>query len=119
MTTVAFRFGFSHWPNLAPTPAYENRQTSSAAASSRHVPRCKIARLVAGLSRSWISTPCCRSSGSVILIASNASVEAPLESLKLVQGIREGGRDVGGRLAVQPLCLDQQGTCCRAPEGAS
>jgi hypothetical protein len=29
------------------------------------------------------------------LVASNASIKAPLEPLKLVQGIGEGGREVG------------------------
>jgi len=35
-------------------------------------------------------------------MASNASIEAALEPLKLFEGIGKGHRDVGSRLAVQP-----------------
>jgi hypothetical protein len=40
------------------------------------------------------------------LVASNASIDAALEPVKLFEGIGEGGRDFSGRLTVQPLCLD-------------
>jgi hypothetical protein len=40
------------------------------------------------------------------LVASNASIDAALEPVKLFEGIGEGCRDVTGRLTVQPLCLD-------------
>jgi hypothetical protein len=40
------------------------------------------------------------------LIASNASIEAALEPVKLFKGVRERVGYVGNRLAVQPLCLD-------------
>jgi hypothetical protein len=42
----------------------------------------------------------------VSLIASNASIEPALKPVKLVEGIGEGGGNVGSRLAVQPFCLD-------------
>jgi hypothetical protein len=45
-------------------------------------------------------------------------VEVPLQPVELFEGIREGGRDVGGRFAVQPLRLDQPGSSRRGPEGA-
>jgi hypothetical protein len=38
------------------------------------------------------------------LIASDTSIEAALEPVKLFQCIREDG-EVGSRFAVQPLCL--------------
>jgi hypothetical protein len=40
------------------------------------------------------------------LIASDTSIEAALQPVKLYQGIRERGRNVGSRLAVQTLCMD-------------
>ena len=40
------------------------------------------------------------------LIASDTSVKAALEPVKLFQGIGKGGSDVGSRLAVQPICLN-------------
>ena len=38
--------------------------------------------------------------------ASDTSIEAALEPVKLFEGIGKGGCDVGSRFAVQPLCLD-------------
>jgi hypothetical protein len=40
------------------------------------------------------------------LIASDTSIEAALEPVKLFQRICEGGRDVGSRFAVQTIGLD-------------
>jgi hypothetical protein len=40
------------------------------------------------------------------LVASDASVEAALEPVKLLEGIGEGGFEIGGRSAVQPVRLD-------------
>jgi hypothetical protein len=40
------------------------------------------------------------------LIASDTSVEAPLEPVKLFECIGKGGCDVGSRFAVQPVYLD-------------
>ena len=40
------------------------------------------------------------------LVASDTSIKAALEPVKLFQGSCERGRDIGSRLAVQPLCLD-------------
>ena len=57
--------------------------------------------------------------GRASLLASNTSIEAALEPVKLFEGIGKGGRDVGSRFAVQPLCLDQPGTSGRIPQGAS
>jgi hypothetical protein len=51
--------------------------------------------------------------------ASDTSIQAALEPVKLFEGIGKGGRDVGGRLAVQPISLDQPGTGGRLAEGAS
>jgi hypothetical protein len=56
--------------------------------------------------------------GGPPLVASNASFEAALEPVKLFQGIGKGGRHVGNRLTVQPLCLDKPGTSGRIPERA-
>jgi hypothetical protein len=53
------------------------------------------------------------------LIASNASIEAALEPVKLVESICEGDRHLRSRSAVQPLSLDQPGTSDRVPERAS
>ena len=39
--------------------------------------------------------------------------------MKLFQGIDKGGCDVGSRLTVQPLCLNEPGTSGRIPKGAS
>jgi hypothetical protein len=39
-------------------------------------------------------------------IASDTSIEAALETVKLFEGIRKRGRDIGGRFAVQSLGLD-------------
>jgi hypothetical protein len=40
------------------------------------------------------------------LIASDASIEAALEPLKLIEGIGQAGSDVNSRFAVQTLCPD-------------
>ena len=40
------------------------------------------------------------------LIASDTSIKAALEPVKLFEGICEGGCDVGSRLTVQTLSLD-------------
>jgi hypothetical protein len=40
------------------------------------------------------------------LLASNSSVEAPLQPAKLFECINQGGCDVGSRFAVQTLSLD-------------
>jgi hypothetical protein len=40
------------------------------------------------------------------LVASDTPIEASLEPVKLLERIRNGGRDIGGRLPVQSLCLD-------------
>jgi hypothetical protein len=53
------------------------------------------------------------------LFPSNSSVEVPLQPVKLCEGIREGGRDVRSRLAVQPVYLDEPSTSGRVPERAS
>jgi hypothetical protein len=39
-------------------------------------------------------------------VASDTSIEAALEPVKLSECIGEGGGDGGGRFAVQPICLD-------------
>jgi hypothetical protein len=39
-------------------------------------------------------------------VASNASIEAALQPLKLFERIGKAGCDVGSRFAVQPLYLD-------------
>ena len=39
--------------------------------------------------------------------------------MKFFECIGDGGRDVGSRFAVQPLCLDEPGTSGRIPERAS
>ena len=52
------------------------------------------------------------------LVASDTSIKAALEPVKLFEGIRKGGRDVGSRLAVQTLSLDEPGTGGRIPERA-
>jgi hypothetical protein len=46
-------------------------------------------------------------------------IETALEPVKLLESIRQAGCDVGSRLAVQPLRLDEPGTSGRIPEGAS
>jgi hypothetical protein len=56
--------------------------------------------------------------GGPPLVASNASFEAALEPVKLFHGIGKGGRHVGNRLTVQPLCQDKPGTSGRIPERA-
>jgi hypothetical protein len=43
---------------------------------------------------------------SGVRIASDASIKAALEPMKLLQSICKGGRDVSSRFDVQPLCLD-------------
>jgi hypothetical protein len=53
------------------------------------------------------------------LIASDTSIKAALEPLKLLEGIGKGGCDIGSRFAIQTLCLDKPGTSGRIPEGAS
>ena len=40
------------------------------------------------------------------LVASDTSIKAALEPVKLDQGIGKGCRDVGSRFAVQTLCLN-------------
>jgi hypothetical protein len=52
------------------------------------------------------------------LIASDASIEAALEPVKLIECICQGDRYVPSRFAVQTLCLDQPGTSSRIPERA-
>jgi hypothetical protein len=52
-------------------------------------------------------------------VASDTSIEATLEPVKLFQGICKGGCDVGGRFAVQAFWLDEPSTSGRIPEGAS
>jgi hypothetical protein len=52
------------------------------------------------------------------LVASDTSIKAALEPVKLFQGGCERGRDIGSRLAVQSLYLDKQGTGGRIPERA-
>jgi hypothetical protein len=44
------------------------------------------------------------------LIASNASIKAALEPLKLFECLGKGGGDLSSRLAIQPVRLDQPGT---------
>ena len=55
----------------------------------------------------------------VALVASDTSIKAALEPVKLFEGIGKGGCDIGSRFAVQPLCLDEPGTSSRIPERAS
>jgi hypothetical protein len=52
------------------------------------------------------------------LVASDASIEAALEPVKLFESICEGCCDVGGRFAIQALCLDLSGTTGGVLEGA-
>jgi hypothetical protein len=40
------------------------------------------------------------------LITPDASIEAALKAVKLFQGIRDGGCDLGGRFIVQSICLN-------------
>ena len=40
------------------------------------------------------------------VVASYASIKAALQPVKLVEGIGKGSRDVGGRFAVEPFCLN-------------
>jgi len=40
------------------------------------------------------------------MVASDTSINAALEPLKLFEGIGKGGCDVSSRFTVQPLCLD-------------
>jgi hypothetical protein len=40
------------------------------------------------------------------LVASDSSIEAPLQPLKFFEGVCERGRDLDSSFAVQPLCLD-------------
>jgi hypothetical protein len=49
---------------------------------------------------------------------SDASIDSGLEPVKLFECIGKGGRDVGSRFAVQPVCLNEPGTSSRIPEGA-
>jgi hypothetical protein len=39
--------------------------------------------------------------------------------VKLFESVCKGGSNVGSRLGVQPICLDQSGTSRRISEGAS
>jgi hypothetical protein len=52
------------------------------------------------------------------LVASDTSIKAALEPVKLFQGGCERGRDIGSRLAVQTFSLDKPGTGGRIPERA-
>ncbi len=52
------------------------------------------------------------------MIASDASIQAALEPVKLFEGICEGWRDIGRRFAVQALRLDEPGTSNRIRERA-
>jgi hypothetical protein len=52
------------------------------------------------------------------LVASDTSIKAALELVKLFQGSCERGRDIDSRLAVQTLSLDKPGTGGRIPERA-
>jgi hypothetical protein len=52
------------------------------------------------------------------LVASDASIEAALEPVKLLEGVGKGGGDVSSRSTVQPPCLDQPGTSGGIAEGA-
>ena len=52
------------------------------------------------------------------LVASDTLIEDALEPVKLFEGIRKGGCDVGSRFAVQTLNLDKPGTSGRIPERA-
>jgi hypothetical protein len=40
------------------------------------------------------------------LIASDTSIEGPLELVKLFEGICKGGCEIASRFAVQSICLD-------------
>jgi hypothetical protein len=51
-------------------------------------------------------------------IASDTSVEAALEPVKLLECIGEGSGDFSSRFAVQPLCLDYWDTIGRIPQRA-
>ena len=42
----------------------------------------------------------------VLLVASDASIQAALKPVKLFKGVCEGECDVGGRLVVQSVCLN-------------
>jgi hypothetical protein len=42
----------------------------------------------------------------VSLIASDTSIKTALEPIKLFQGTGKGGCNVGGRFAIQPICLN-------------
>ena len=53
------------------------------------------------------------------MVASDTSIKAALEPVKLFESIRQAGCEVGGRFAVQPLGLDEPGTSGRVAEGAS
>jgi hypothetical protein len=55
---------------------------------------------------------------SSALVASDPSIEPALEPVQLFQGSYERGCDIGSRLAVQTLCLDQPGTSGGIAEGA-
>jgi hypothetical protein len=48
----------------------------------------------------------------------DTSIEPALEPVQLFECIGKGGFDAGGRLAVQPLGLDESGTSGRMAEGA-
>jgi hypothetical protein len=52
------------------------------------------------------------------LVASDTSIKAALEPVKLFQGSCERGCDIGSRLAVETLSLDKPGTSGRIPERA-
>jgi hypothetical protein len=53
------------------------------------------------------------------LIASDTSIEAALEPVKLFECIGKRGCHIGSRFAVQPLCLDEPSTSGRIQEGTS
>ena len=52
------------------------------------------------------------------MVTLDASIEAALEPVKLLNCVGQAGGDVGRRFAVQPLWLDEAGTSGRIPEGA-
>jgi hypothetical protein len=52
------------------------------------------------------------------LVASDTSIKAALEPMKLAERIGKGCCNLGDRFAVQTLSLDQRGTRRRIPEGS-
>jgi hypothetical protein len=72
--------------------------------------RAEIA-IVVGSERAWGALP-------GVPVASDTSIDAAFEPVKLFECLRKGGCDIGSRLAVQHVCLDEPGTSGRIPEGA-